>query len=527
MKQRLVLVLSVALFLAIIPFTTVTLGNTLIYGKSSPAIALDPGAVDEGGSSTVVSQIFESLLNYKPGSTEIIPSLAKDWKISADGKTITFYLRRGVKFHDGTPMNADAVVFSFARQHFKDHPYYKFGPWKYWNSSHFSDSYKKDGSLKKKGMIKDIRKVDDYTVNLTLEKPDASILVNFCLYFTSIVSPTAVKKYGADFKKHPVGTGPFVFQKWVKDDYVMLKKNRNYWDKPAGTKRVVFKVYPDATARTMALIKGEADIIDPPDYDNLVRLKNEKNIKIQYKDGLSIGYLSMNVERKPFNNKLVRQAFNHAINRQEIIDGVYGVLGSKNDLPIPTGLWSYDRSIAPYEYNPQKAKQLLKQAGYGKGFKMELFALPVSRPYNPNGQKVGEIIQAQLKKVGIDAKIVSYEIGTYWDKVDAGQFDVCMTGWSGEPDPNDFLLRLFTSGYLNSGRWKNQQYIETVSNARLVSDVKQRTRLYQQAQALIHDEAPIVMLANAVFAAPMNKRVKGYLIYPTNKLVLKHVTLED
>lgn len=501
-------------------------GKTLVYGKAQAAIALDPGAVDEGGSSSVASQIFDSLLAYEPGGTKIVPALAEKWTVSEDGKEITFFLRKGVKFHDGTKMDADAVVFSLARQHFEDHPFHKFGPWKYWNTSGFKDIFKKDGSLKKKGIIKDIVKVDDHTVKVLLNQADAAIMVNFTLYFTSIVSPAAVKKYGADFRKNPVGTGAFRFVKWVKDDHVMLKKNKDYWGEKAGIDNLIFKVYPDATARSMALIKGEVDVIEPPDADNLKELAKNKDIKILSKEGLTMGYVCMNVERKPFDNKLVRQAVNYAVNKAEIIQAVYGKLGTPASMPMPPSLWGFNKDIPAYEYDPEKAKSLLKEAGYPDGFEIELFALPVSRPYNPNGKKVGEIMQAQLKKVGINAKIVSYDIGTYWDKVDAGEFDMCMTGWSGEPDPNDWLHRLFTSGYLNSARWNNDAYTDLVNEARTVSDIAKRSELYKKAQEIIHEEAPVVMLAYGVLTAPVRSNVENHIIYPSSKLVLRHIRLK-
>jgi peptide/nickel transport system substrate-binding protein len=501
-------------------------GASLVYGKSQPAIALDPGVVDEGGSSPVISQVFDSLLTYEPGGTKIIPALAERYTVSDDGLEITFFLRKGVKFHDGTAMNADAVVFSLARQHFKDHPFNKFGPWKYWDTSGFKDIFKKDGSLKQKGVIKDIRKVDDYTVKIFLNEPDAALMVNFALYFTSIVSPAAAEKYGEDFKKNPVGSGPFKFVKWVKDDYVMLERFDAYWGEQAGVQRLIFKVYPDPTARAMALRKGEADIIDPPDADNLRQLMQDPNIKVEFKEGLTMGYLCMNVERKPFDSKLVRQAINYAVNKEEIIKAVYGDLGSVAAMPMPPSLWGFNTDIKPYSHDPAKARELLKQAGYPNGFSCELFALPVSRPYNPDGRKVGEILQAQLKQVGVDAKITSYDIGTYWDKVDAGEFDICMTGWSGEPDPNDWLFRLFTAGYLNSARWKNEPYTELVTRARTLSDIDKRAALYKQAQVILNDEAPIVMLAYGVLAAPMRKNVENFIIYPTNKLVLRHVRIQ-
>ncbi len=500
--------------------------KTLVYGKAQAAIALDPGVVDEGGSSAVVSQIFDSLLAYEPGGTKIIPALAERYQVSDDGKEITFFLRKDVKFQDGTIMDADAVVFSLARQQFKDHPFHKYGPWKYWSTSGFTDILKKDGSLKKKGIIKDIKKVDDHTVKVVLNDADAAIMVNFTLYFTSIVSPTAVKKYGADFGKNPVGTGPFSFVKWVKDDNVTLKKNKDYWGEKAKVDNLIFKVYPDATARSMALIKGEVDIIEPPDADNLKELEKNPHINIAAKEGLTMGYVCLNVERKPFDNKLVRQAVNHAINKEEIIAAVYGELGSVATMPMPPSLWGFNKDIIPYDFNVKKAKELLAEAGYPNGFEMQLLALPVSRPYNPNGQKVAEIMQAQLKQIGIEAKIISYDIGTYWDKVDAGEFDMCMTGWSGEPDPNDWLHRLFTAGYLNSSRWHNQEYTDLVNKARTISDIDERTVLYEKAQVILNEEAPIIMLAYGVLTVPMRDNVKGFLIYPSSKLALRHVSIE-
>ena len=524
--KKMCLLMVVALVVAAASFPAQAGPKTLVYGKSQAAIALDPGAVDEGGSSSVVSQIFDSLLAYEPGGTKVIPALAERYTVTGDGKEITFYLRKGVKFHDGTTMDADAVVFSLARQQFDDHPFHQYGPWKYWNTSGFKDIYKKDGSLKKKGIIKDIQKVDDYTVKVLLNKADSAIMVNFTLYFTSIVSPSAAKKYGPDFRKNPVGTGAFKFVKWVKDDHILLRKNEVYWGDKANVDNLVFKVFPDATARSMALIKGEVDIIEPPDADNLKELEKNPNIKIAAKEGLTMGYVCMNVERKPFDNKLVRQAVNYAINKDEIITAVYGKLGSAATMPMPPSLWGFNKDLVPYTYNPEKARELLAKAGHPDGFDIELFALPVSRPYNPNGRKVGEIMQAQLKKVGINAKIVTFDIGTYWDKVDAGEFDMCMTGWSGEPDPNDWLHRLFTSGYLNSARWSNDAYTDLVTEARAISDIAQRAELYKKAQAIIHEEAPIVMLAYGVLTTPMRNNVENHIIYPSNKLVLRHIKLK-
>lgn len=501
--------------------------DTLIYGVSHSAITLDPAMIDEGGSSHVIIQVVEALLDFKSGTSEIVPHLAESYEVSADGKEVTFHLRKGVKFHDGTTMDADAVVFSLARQHYKDHPFFKYGTWKQWSSNNWSDQYKEDGSLKSQGIIKDILKVDDYTVKVMLNEPDAAILTQFTGYYTGIVSPTAVQKDPENFKKNPVGTGPFKFVKWVKDDYITVERFDEYWGEPAKLQRVIFKVYPDGTARSMALKKGEVDIIDPPDYDNLMELMKNPDIQVLKRDGLSVGYVCLFVKRPPFDNKLVRQAVNYAINKAEIIKGVYGELGTPSDSPIPKMLWGYNEEIVPYEFNPDKAKQLLAEAKYDANTKVQLFALPVARPYNPDGRKVAEIMQAQLKQVGMAADIVSYDIGTYWDKVDAGEFDMAMTGWTGGADPDSFLYKLFTKGYLNSSQWLNDEYVALVTKAKQTPDQAERTKLYKQAQVILHDEAPIIPLANGVLTYPMSKRVQGFVMYPTDEWRFNVVTLSE
>lgn len=527
LKKLSCVVWCVVLLFGVSTFGAAAQNDTLIYGKGHSAITLDPGQIDEGGSSHVVIQIVETLVEFKPGTTEVVPGLAESYEISEDGKEITFHLRKGVKFHDGTEMDADAVVFSLARQHYKDHPYHDYGPWKQWTSNGWSDTYNEDGSLKSPGVIKDILKVDDYTVKVTLNEPDASIMVSFSAYYAGIISPTAFKKDPENFKKHPVATGPFQFTKWVKDDYVAVERFDEYWREPAKLKRVIFKVYPDATARSMALKKGEVDIIDPPDYDNLLELMKEPNVKVLKQEGLTVGYVCMFVKRAPFDNKLARQAMNYAVNKEEIIKAVYGELGTPSKVPIPKLLWGYNEEIEPYSYDPEKAKELLAEAGYGDGFEIELFALPVSRPYNPNGRKVAEIMQAQLKQVGVDAKIVSYDIGTYWDKVDAGEFDMAMTGWTGGADPNNYLFKLFTEGYLNSSQWINEEYIDLVTRAKQVMDREERANLYKEAQVILHEEAPIIPLANGVLVYPMLKRVQGFVMYPTDEWLFKTVSLAD
>ena len=363
------------------------------------------------------------------------------------------------------------------------------------------------------------------TVKVVLNKADMSVLYNFTLYFTAVVSPTAAMKLGPEFKNHPVGTGPFQFVEWQKDSHVALKRFEGYWGTKAKVEGVIFKVFPDEQARVLALKKGEADVIDPPGPEGLKTVEADPALKVHRGDVLSIGYLCLNCESGPFVNKSLREAFVQGVNRKQILDSVYGKAGVAEKLPLPSLLWGYDKKLPDYVYNVEKAKALVKASGVPTPIKVNLIYLPAWRPYNPNGKQIAEIIQAQLKPIGFDVTIQTYDIGTYWDNVDAAKFDVCQTGWTGEGDPDDYLFNLFTQGYNNSGRWHNKEYEDLVTKAKLVSAQKDRAALYYKAEKIMMDEAPILMLARGVEFRPMSKRVEGWVTYPTGKMNLSLVSL--
>ncbi|TFG57779.1 MAG: ABC transporter substrate-binding protein [Spirochaetales bacterium] len=495
-------------------------GGVLIFGRSGDAVGLDPAREDDGESFYIADNVYETLVAFKPGTTEIIPALAESWTASVNGLEYTFKLRKGVKFHDGTTFTADAVVFSIGRQFKQESPYYNYGPWKYW------------GYMDMDNIIQDVVKVDDYTVKFILKKQEAPFIANLGMNFAAIVSPAAAEKYQEDFFNNPVGTGPFKFVSWAKDDNIVVERFNDYWGPKAYLDRVIFKVVPDATARYLALKKGEVDLIDFPSAEDLPAIEGDANMNVIHQEGLNVGYLAFNCLKKPFDNKLVRQAINYAINKQEIITGVYGKAGSVAKNPMPPTLWSYNNNIKDYEYNPEKAKQLLAQAGLKDGFSTTLWAMPVSRPYNPNARKIAEIMQAQLAKVGIKAEIVSYEWGTYLDKVDHGEHVMAMLGWTGDNgDPDNFLFALLSipAAEIPAGNiafWKNTAFNDLVVQAKENPDVKKRTELYMKAQEVFKEEAPWVTIAHSVVYAPMKKSVQDFLLSPLGKREFKYVWIK-
>lgn len=496
------------------------MGGVLVFGRSGDSVSLDPARETDGESFYATTQIFDTLVEFKRGTTETIPALATSWDVSADGLTYTFNLREGVKFHDGTDFNADAVVFSFMRQMDENNAYYEYGPWEYW------------GYMDMANIVESITAVDDYTVVFQLQKVEAPFIANLGMDFASIVSPTAVMADPEGFSSNPVGTGAFKLVNWTKDSDIVLERNEDYWE-PVYLDRVILKVIPDATARWLALQKGEVDLIDFPAADDLPAMEADADVVLLQQPGLNVGYLAFNTEKDPYTDKRVRQGMNYAIDRDEIIEAVYGSAGQAAKNPLPPTMWSYNDDIEAYPYDPEMAKQLFAEAGYPDGFKTEIWAMPVARPYNPDARKIGEIMQAQLAKVGVEVEIVSYDWGTYLDKTANGEHQACMLGWTGDNgDPDNFLFALLSIAAAekpagNRAMWRNTDFNDLITEAKETADVAKRTALYEEAQVVFHEEAPWAPIAHSVVTVPTNKKVQDFVISPLGKRVFKYVWIEE
>ncbi|HBF36254.1 MAG TPA: ABC transporter substrate-binding protein, partial [Firmicutes bacterium] len=313
----------------------------LVYSKAADPQGLDPAYVNEIESGKIIVNIYETLVKYKPGSTAVEPCLATSWTQSPDGLVWTFKLRKGVKFHDGTPFNAEAVKASVERQlpprATSDMPYasFTFEP------------------------VKQVEAVDPYTVKFILSKPYAPFLLNLAMCFAApVVSPTALKKYGPDFNQHPVGTGPFKFEKWDHDQQIVLVKNDQYWGKKALMDEVVYKTTKESTVRASELMTGAADIIDGVDPNDVKKLESS-GMKVLKSPGMNINYLAFFCNKKPFSDPRVRQAISMAINRPEVVKYLYQGYAQLANGPLPSFIPGYNPALKALEYNPEKAKKLL------------------------------------------------------------------------------------------------------------------------------------------------------------------------
>lgn len=498
-------------------------GSVLIFGRGSDSVGLDPALENDGESFKVCDNLYETLVTYAPGSTEIIPQLAHSWDVSADGRQWTFHLRTDVTFHDGTPFNAGAVLFSLGRQFFPDHPYYKLpaGNYKYWKDMGMDD------------VVADMRATDDSTFVIDLAQPNAPFLSNLGMGFCSIVSPTAVRKHGADYFKNPVGTGPFAFVEWRKDERIVLARNEHYWGAPTKLDRLIFKYIQDASVRFLELRSGAVHGIDNLNPEFIESIRQQPDLELLTQPGMNVGYLAMNMERAPYDDVRVRRAINHAINKKSLVDNFYAGLAVPAVNPIPPMMWSYHDGITPYAHDPALSRRLLAEAGLSEGFDTELWVMTAPRPYMPQPEKIAQAIQADLAGVDIRARIVTLDWATYLDKVQDGQHGMCVLGWTGDNgDPDNFLYVLLDKTAAvkpaqNVAFYKSDELHEVLVAARVSTDVGQRTSLYRQAQEIVHRDAPWVPLVHATQTAAFRNDVQGFRLHPTGSKWFQDVSLRQ
>ncbi len=484
-------------------------GGTLVYGKPKDAVKLDPHNVTDGESFDVTRHVFENLVEFVDEKTEVRPGLAESWTVSKDGLTWTFTLRRGVRFHDGTPFNARAVVFNVERMAYPSHPYHK-GPFEYWAS--FFNGYP--------GILKKISAPDEHTVVIELARPNAPFLTNLATSSFGIMSPESIKKYGDDIFKHPVGTGPFRFVEWVPNERIVLEKNSDYRDKGKPVvDRVVFRTIPENAIRLLELEKGSVHVIHGINTDDASRIRQSTDLTLYAQTGMNVGYLAFQVKKTPFDNTLVRQALNMAVNKAAIVKALYGEFGQPARNPMPPTLWGYNDAVRDYPYDPAKARELLARAGYPNGFKAQLWAMPVARPYMPDARKVAEVLQADFREIGVEAEIVSMDWGVYLERTKKGDHEMALLGWTGDNgDPDNFLFTLLggpSVGGNNIARYSNPRVDALLLEAQQLTDQKARERLYKEAQVLIKDDAPWIPLVHSTQLAASRANVVGYRLHPT------------
>ena len=510
------------------------LGKTLVFCSEGSPENFYPAVNTTGTSFDANSQIYSRIVDFERGGTRVVPGLAERWDISPDGTVYTFHLRKGVKWHNHRAwkptrdFNADDVIFAIERQWKESHPYFKVT-----SANH---SYFNDMGMPK--LLKSVEKIDDYTVRVTLEKPEAPFLSNLAMEYAGIQSmeyADAMLKAGTPEKidQEPVGTGPFYLVQYQKDAIIRYRAFPQYWGGKAAIDDLVFSITPDASVRWAKLQKGECHVMPYPNPADLDAMRKDANVQVLEQPGLNVGYLAFNTTKKPFDDVRVRKAVSMAINKKAIIDAVYLSTGIAAKNPIPPTMWSYNDSIKDDAYDPAAAKKMLADAGFPNGFTTDLWAMPVQRPYNPNAKRIAELMQADLAKVGVTAEIKTFEWGEYRKRMQAGEHQKRMLGWTGDNgDPHNYLHTLLgcdaakTNGS-NVAKFCFPAFEDVVLKAKTLSDQKQRTDLYMRAQVIFKEQTPWFTIAHAVQLKPVRKTVIDYKLSPFGRHTFYGVDIKE
>lgn len=490
--------------------------DTLVIGRATDAAALDPALPTDSESAEVIEQIFDTLVYSRPGTSVVDPGLAIKWTAEDGGRSWVFELRKGVKFHDGTPLNADAVVFSLQRQQDPQHRYHRPDEFKYWKN-YFAN-------------VQKVEKVDDYRVRIVIERPYAPFLTNMGIFSVGIVSPTAVSQYNDesidDFTRNPVGTGPFKFVSW-ESGRIVLERNDEYWDKDKVPrfKQIVFQEIPDPRQRLVALQSGAIDIAYGilPEETQLVSL--HPRLRLHTSPVNSVTYLALNNDYPPFHDARVRRAVNYAINKEPIVHVLWQGLADVAESPLPPAQWGNYDVREPYGYDPGRARALLDEAHGDGSFDFnrvyKLYVPSTPRPYLPNPERLGRAIQANLRDVGLKTEMIVQPFSEHKDSIMWGEHDMCIYGWVGDNgDPDNFLYLLLGKNNAQVGRSSNVAFFRDpevqglLTLAQESESQNERVSLYARAQALIHEQAPWVPLAHSKMVLAARDDIEGISIRP-------------
>jgi peptide/nickel transport system substrate-binding protein len=532
--------------------------KTFIFGRGGDSVQLDPALVTDGESFRVTGQILEPLYQYDPGTTIPIPALATGCTANADSTEWTCALREGVKFHDGTDFNADAVIFNFDRWKFTDNPlHFESQTYEYYEYMWFGFD---DDSV-----ITTVEKIDDYTVKFVLADPLAPFLANLAMDMFAISSPAALEAAGEDYglpAVGAVGTGPFTFVEWIEGDSITVEANADYWGGAPTVSEVIWRVIPDDSARFLALKAGDIHGFEQAVVEDLVSAEADPDLYVQTKPALNTGYLAFNYKIKEFNDKNVRLAIYHAINRPGLIENFYGAYGEPAETFLPPLIWGKNKDITAYEYDPELAKQYLADAGFADGLSevtiaedvvdaegtvlytagdkipLTLFYMPVTRFYYPSPEEIGTAMAADLANAGIVANLeLAGDWSTYLGLRRNGHLmGLYMLGWGGDNGDPDNFHNYFFGGLSTAdgvkeadareGWYANQEVASLLYEAAINPDQAERTALYEQVEQLLYDDVARIWIAHNNTPFIFSSTVSGYVTSPVGADYLEFVVVE-
>lgn len=493
--------------------------GTLVYSRGAPSATLDPQNSTSGEDAKVINQIYNQLVQFKPGDVSLEAGLAKKYELN--GKTATLTLREGVKFHNDEEFTAEDFKATFRR--FTDPEY------EYYPGDTYISGY---GAFTLGDWVEAVNVKDKYNLEIKLKQKFAPFLRNLAMFASAVLSKKAIEEKNKKLNKEPVGTGPFKLGQYKSNgERIQLEYNDNYWGKGPKVEQVVFSTIPENSTRAETLISGDAHIIDGLGTTASQKVKKADGVELNTFEGLNVGYMAFNMERfKPFRKKKVRQAISYAINTKVIVENIFSGFAVQASQPIPSNMMGYNKDLDPYPHDVEKAKTLLKEAGHGDGISFELSTFKNPRPYNPSPLRAAQQVRSDLSNVGIEIEINQMSFDPFLNYTDSGKHDACFLGWNSDnADPDNFYYSLLhpgvespdgqdwvsfnTEGYntLSVSGWANKEFMKTVEDAQKVLKEGERKSLYQKAAKITYDEAPWVFLDHAKELRGISNAVSGYV----------------
>lgn len=492
----------------------------LVYCVEGSPESFNPQLVTSGTTIDAISQhLYDRLLDIDAQSGEFIPALAKSWQVSPDGLSYRFILRDNVAFHHTAYfqpsrfLNAEDVVFTFNRVLLPQHPFHQ-----------TATEYPYFDSMEWRQLVAEIKAIGPMEVEFRLNKPDSSFLSTLATDFAAVLSA----EYGArllaqnalmELDQLPVGTGPFLFRQYQKDVLIRYYRHQQHWRQGSNLEQLVIDIVPDSTKRIAKLLTHECDVAPIPRLAELQLLSQRKDFVVDVQTSMNVGYWAFNTQKPPLNNVKVRQALALAINKQNILQAVYFGQAEQADSLLPPTSWAYQKPAVADPYDPVRARTLLAEAGFAKGFSLDIWAMPVQRLYNPNALKMAELIQADLALIGVKARIVSYEWNTFRRKLTLAEHDSVLIGWSADnADPDNFLRPLLSCASAVSGsnraNWCDEHFDNLLQQAVNTADLNERRAFYLQAQQYQAEQMPLVPIAHSKRFQVRSSNITGVQINP-------------
>lgn len=492
----------------------VSLGGTFTFARGADSSTLDPAAEWDNEVARATCQIYDTLVGLKGNTTLLEPRLATEWSVSADNLTWTFKLRQGVKFHDGTDFNADALLFNFNRWWDQENTYHGGGS--------YDAFYETFGGFKgeESSVITAIKKTDDYTVEFTLAQPFSPFLNILSMFSFAIASPTAiqsegVENFGTNAEYPPVGTGAFKFSSWVKDDNITLVRNEDYWGEKTKVEKLVFRVIPNDSARYLALKMGEIQGMEGATMEDASAAQKDPTMQVLIRPTLNIGTVMFKLDTAPFNDLRIRKAMAMAVNKEAIVKAFLGDFGLVANQMLPPSLMGYNKDLKDYPYDPEAAKALLAEAAPDGLAAIDFWYMSNPRGYFPDPKAIAESIAADLNKAGFNVNLKTEDWATYMADWDAGKLSMWLSGWVGDHgDPDSFLFPPYGAKGPEGGYYENPQVVQLLKEARTIADLNKREELYTQVEAILHEDCVRLFICNTRSPVLLSNKVRGFVVSP-------------